>query len=285
MKPAAFVHHRPKTIDEAVRILGEVAPEDGRVIAGGQSLVPIMAYRMAKPPHLVDISEVEGLKDLVVEGFVLRIGACVRHQAFAQGAAPGVTGALLAQVMRHIAHRPIRTRGTFCGSLAHSDPASEWCLTAAALDATLVAQSARGRREIAACDYFQAVMTTDLQPDEILVEARLPLLPEDAKFGFIEFSRRAGDFAIAAVLTTFRLVDGKIAEPRFAIGGAEPFPRRMTEVEALLQGAAPNGETWRAAAARAAEILEPLEDVATSGDYRRDLVRTLSLRAFEQAAS
>ena len=283
MKPAAFVHHRPKTIEDAVRILAEVAPDDGRVIAGGQSLVPIMAYRMARPPHLVDINHVAGLDRLAVEGETLSIGACVRHNAFGEGAAAGATGALLARLMRHIAHKPIRTRGTFCGSLAHSDPSSEWCLAAAALDAVLVLQSARGAREIAARDYFQGVMTTALQPDEILVEARLPMLPDDTKTGFLEFSRRAGDFALAAVLTTFRVVDGKIAEPRFAVGGAEAFPRRLPEIEAMLAGAAPDAATWRMVADAAATLIEPLEDAATSGDYRRDLVRALSLRALEQA--
>ena len=239
MKPAAFVHHRPRTIEDAVRILAEVAPDDGRVIAGGQSLVPIMAYRMARPPHLVDINHVAGLDRLAVEDATLSISACVRHSAFGDGAVPGATGALLAHLMHHIAHRPIRTRGTFCGSLAHSDPSSEWCLAAAALDAVLVLKSAAGAREIAARDYFQGVMTTALEPDEILVEARLPMLPDDTKIGFLEFSRREGDFALAAVLATFRIVDGKIAEPRFAIGGAEAFPRRLPEIEAMLAGAAP----------------------------------------------
>ncbi|MDB5642627.1 MAG: carbon monoxide dehydrogenase medium subunit [Hyphomicrobiales bacterium] len=283
MKPAAFVHHRPTTLEEAVRILAEVAPDDGRVIAGGQSLVPIMAYRMARPPHLVDINHVAGLDRLAVENGRLAIGARVRHMAFRDSAAPGATGALLSTLMRHIAHAPIRTRGTFCGSLAHSDPSSEWCLAAAALDAVLIAHSARGVREIAAADYFQGAMTTDLQPDEILVEARLPLLPDDTRIGFVEFSRRAGDYALASVLTTFRLVGGKIAEPRFAIGGAEAFPRRLAEIETMLTGAAPDADLWREAAERAAAIIDPLEDAATPGDYRRDLVRALTLRAFQQA--
>ncbi len=285
MKPAAFVYHRPETIEEAVRILAEVAPGDGRVIAGGQSLVPIMAFRMARPPDLIDINRIAGLDRLAIEGDRLVIGARVRHMALREGAVPGATGVLLARLMHHIAHAPIRTRGTFCGSLAHSDPSSEWCLAAAALDAVLVAQSMRGMREIAASDFFQGVMTTDLQPDEILVEARLPLLPDDTRIGFVEFSRRAGDFALAAVLVTYRIVDGKIAEPRFAIGGAEAFPRRLAAVEARLTGAAPDATTWSDAAEQAAALIEPLEDAATTGAYRRDLVRALSLRAFEQTSA
>jgi carbon-monoxide dehydrogenase medium subunit len=243
-----------------------------------------MAFRVARPPHLVDINGVAGLDRLVVEDGVLRIGAMVRHEAF-RAAAPGPTGALLAHVMRHIAHAPIRTRGTFCGSLAHADPASEWCLVAAALDATLIARSAAGERAAPASAWFEGVMTTALQPDEILVEARLPLLPDDARFGFLEFSRRAGDFAIAAVLTTFRIEAGRISAPRFAVGGAEAFPRRLAAAEAILDGAAPGPDLWSAAAEAAAAALDPLEDAATSGDYRRDLVRALARRALEQACA
>ncbi len=285
MKASAFIYHRPETIDEAVRLLGEVAPDDGRVIAGGQSLVPIMAFRMARPPHLIDINRIAGLDRLDTQDGWLRIGARVRHAAFHEGAIAGPTGALLAHVMRHIAHHPIRTRGTFCGSLAHADPASEWCATAAALDGVLVAQSTQGTREIAVRDYFEAVMTTALRPDEILVEARLPLLPAGTLTGFCEFSRRSGDFAIAMVLVTLRIEEGRIVAPRFTIGGAEAFPRRLAEVEALLTGAAPDMATWRVAGDLAASLLDPLEDSITSGEYRRDLVRALAPRAFQQACA
>src|SRR6185437_5318901 len=137
MKPAPFVRHVPKTLDEALKILAEFAPQDGRVLAGGQSLVPIMAFRMARPAHLVDINEVAGLDKLKIENGQLAIGARVRHAAFHKSAVDGPLGKLLATVVRHIAHYPIRMRGTFCGSLAHADPASEWCLVAATLDATV----------------------------------------------------------------------------------------------------------------------------------------------------
>src|ERR1700704_1850905 len=152
MKPAAFRYHAPKTIEEAVETLAEVAPEDGRVLAGGQSLVPIMAFRLARPAHLVDINGVEAFKRLAVDGDKLSIGACVRHAAFHKPVVDGPLGRLLAKVVRHIAHYPIRTRGTFCGSVAHADPASEWCLVSAALDAEMVATSAKGSRVIAAAD-------------------------------------------------------------------------------------------------------------------------------------
>src|SRR5882724_9462574 len=189
MKPAPFRYHAPKTIEEAVETLAEVASEDGRVLAGGQSLVPIMAFRLARPTHLVDINGVEALARLAVDGDKLSIGACVRHAAFHKPVVDGPLGRLLAAVVRHIAHYPIRTRGTFCGSLAHADPASEWCLVAATLGAQIVAVSTRGTRTLAAADFFHGVMSTALAPDELLVEVRLPLLPNGARFGFFEYSR------------------------------------------------------------------------------------------------
>ncbi|MGA8946566.1 MAG: FAD binding domain-containing protein, partial [Pseudolabrys sp.] len=203
MKPAPFVHHAPKTLDEALAILAEVAPKDGRVLAGGQSLVPIMAFRLAKPAHLVDINGVAGLDKIASDGKMLSIGACVRHAAFHKAVTGNPLGQLLTLVARHIAHYPIRVRGTFCGSLAHADPSSEWCLVAATLDATLIARSVRGNRSIPANTFFAGIMSTTLAEDELLAEAKLPLLSDDARFGFNEFSRRAGDFAMAASLTTY----------------------------------------------------------------------------------
>src|SRR5882724_8357284 len=214
MKPAAFRYHAPKTVDEAVALLAEVAPEDGRVLAGGQSLVPIMAFRLAHPSHLVDINEVDGLRTITAKDDKLSIGAGVRHAAFYRPVVEGPLGKLLSTVVRHIAHHPIRTRGTFCGSLAHADPASEWCLVAATLDAEMVATSSRGARTIAAKDFFAGIMTTALAEDELLTQARLPLLPSNTRFGFCEFSRRAGDFALAMALVAYRLEDGAIVEPR-----------------------------------------------------------------------
>src|SRR5262245_58499402 len=159
MKPAAFRYHAPKTVDEAVALLGEVAPEDGRVLAGGQSLVPIMAFRLARPSHLVDINGVEGLRAITAKNGKLSIGAGVRHAAFYRPVVEGPLGQLLSTVVRHIAHHPIRTRGTFCGSIAHADPASEWCMVAATLDADIVAQSVRGRRVIPAREFFAGILT------------------------------------------------------------------------------------------------------------------------------
>jgi len=285
MKPAAFRYHAPKTIEEAVAMLAQYAPDDGRVLAGGQSLVPTMAFRLARPHHLVDINGIADLRRLASESGKLAIGAGVRHQAFHRPVVAGPLGDLLSAVMRHIAHYPIRTRGTFCGSLAHADPASEWCLVLAALDGEVVAKSVRGARTIAARDFFKGIMTTALRDDELLVEARLPLLPAGTRCGFYEFSRRAGDFALAAAVGLYRLDGGKIAEPRLAIGGAEVNPRRIAHAERALAGAAPGDQAFRAAAQAAMEAIDPMEDVINSAEFRRDLVLAVARRALERAAA
>jgi carbon-monoxide dehydrogenase medium subunit len=283
MKPAPFIRHVPKTLDEALKVLAEVAPQDGRILAGGQSLVPIMAFRLAKPAHLVDINEVEGLDRLHSDGKVLSIGARVRHGAFHKNVVDNTLGKLLTFVGHHIAHYPIRMRGTFCGSLAHADPSSEWCLVSATLDATMIAKSVRGERAIKASEYFEGIMSTALAEDELLAEVRLPLLAADAKFGFNEFSRRAGDFAMSASLATYTVKGGKIADAHVGVGGAEPSPRRIAEAEAALNGQQPGDAAFRVAAEAAARAIEPLEDHQTTGEYRRDLVRAVVRRALENS--
>jgi carbon-monoxide dehydrogenase medium subunit len=284
MKPAQFSYHAPKTIEEALALLAKVAPEDGRVLAGGQSLVPTMAFRLARPGHLIDINGVVGLDRLTVEGGKLCVGARVRHAAFEKPVEPGALGKLLTKVVQHIAHHPIRTRGTMCGSLAHADPASEWCAVAAALDAEMIARSARGTRTIAAKDYFQGIMTTALAEDELLAEVRLPLLPSDTRTGFVEFNRRAGDFAFAMAVVAYQVKDGKIAEPRVAVGGAEASPRRIAEAEQAIVGKAPDPAAFQAAGEAAAKAVDPLDDVSIPTNYRRDLVRTMVGRALNEAA-
>jgi carbon-monoxide dehydrogenase medium subunit len=285
MKPAPFQYHAPKTIDEAVTTLARVAGEDGRVLAGGQSLVPIMAFRLARPGHLVDINGVAALRRLAVDADRLSIGACVRHAAFHKPVVDGPLGRLLATVVRHIAHYPIRTRGTFCGSIAHADPASEWCAVAAALDADMIARRVGGTRTIPAQDFFRGIMTTALDEDEILVEVRLPILPADTRFGFYEFNRRAGDFALAMALVTYRVEDGMISAARVAVGGVEPQPRRVAQAEQVLVGRPPERAAFEAAAAAVAAAVDPLDDATTSASYRRDLAHTVTRRALEQAAA
>jgi carbon-monoxide dehydrogenase medium subunit len=285
VKPAPFAYRRPETLEEAVRLLAELAPQDGRVLAGGQSLVPIMNFRLARPAYLIDINAVAGLDQLAAEGGVLRIGALVRHAAFDRPVERGPLGALLATVVRHIGNYPIRVRGTFCGSLANADPAAEWSLVSATLDAKMVAVSARGERRVAASDFFQGPMTTALKPDELLAEARLPVLPACSRFGFAEFSRRAGDFAMAMVLAVLEIEADVIVSARVGVGGAEAVPRRLAPAEAALRGEKRGEAVFRAAAAAAAAAIEPLEDPQTDGRYRRELVAAMAYRALKQACT
>lgn len=285
MKSSVFIHHAPRTGDEAVAMLAEFGPQEGRVLAGGQSLVPMMAFRLARPPHLIDINRVAEFGRLTSENGELSVGPTVRHAAFHRPAVDGPTGRLLSAVVRHIAHYPIRTRGTFCGSLAHADPASEWCLVAATLGAAMVVRNVGGRRMVQAKDYFQSMMQTALAEDELLEEVRIPLLPPDARFGFAEFNRRAGDFAIAMTLVTFRIEGGVIHDSRVGIGGAEEYPRRIAAAETAMNGKPPTDEVFRFVAEAAAEAVDPMEDLQVDGDYRRDLVRAMTRRALKQAVA
>ena len=284
LKPAAFAHHQPGSVADAARLLSDLADRNVRIIAGGQSLAPMMAFRLATPDHLIDINGVKELDFLEVGPSELRIGALVRHKNLERIAGAGATGDLLGLVLPWIAHFPIRSRGTFCGSIAHADPASEWCLVSVALDARMVLVGAEGVRAVAACDFFEGPMSTNAKPSELLREVRLPLLPNGTRMGFQEFSRRRGDFALSMALATYRVEDGLIRDPRIAIGGAEDRPRRFASAEALLVGQAPSAVLFAAASQRVAEELQPMEGPGTTAEYRRELTRTLTLRALEEAA-
>jgi carbon-monoxide dehydrogenase medium subunit len=282
MKAAPFTLHRPKTVDEATALLADVAEEGGLVLAGGQSLMPMMALRVAYPPHLVDINAIDTLSRMEVAGGALSIGATVRHAAFHRALPEaGVLGRLLATVVRHIAHYPIRQRGTFCGSLAHADPASEWCLVAVTLDATMVLQSASGTRSVAAAEYLEGAMATAREPEELLVETRLPLLADDARFGFYEFNRRAGDFALGMALATYELADGAMRNVRIGLGGIEEKARRIAVAEAVLEGQRPGEQVFAAAADAAIADVDAMEDASTSQEYRRDLAGVAIRRALK----
>lgn len=285
MKAPPFTLHRPANVDEAVALLADLADEGALVLAGGQSLVPMMALRLAYPPDLIDINGIAGLDRIEVSGDHLVIGALARHHDFRRPVAPGPFGALLAHISGEIAHYPIRTRGTFCGSLAHADPASEWCLTAATLGAEMVLQSQAGRRVVPVAEWFEGAMATVREPEELLVEVRLSRPADDAVWGFYEFNRRAGDFAIGAALAGYRLEGGAMRDVRIGVGAVEEVPRRLEEVEAALEGQVPGPEAFRTAAGIAARAVEPLEDFATPADYRRDLAVTVVERALLAAGA
>jgi len=282
MKSSSFTYHAPKSVPDALDLLASLADEDPRIIAGGQSLVPMMAFRMAQPGHLIDINGIDALTKLAVADNELQIGALVRHAQFESPVVEGPLGKLLSKVMHQIAHAPIRTRGTFCGSLAHADPASEWCLTAVTLDAKVEAQSKRETRLVNVDELLTGLMSTTLEADEIIVGARIPILPENARFGFYEFSRRPGDYAMAMSLAVIEIDNGRIANARVGVGGAEDRPRRIEAAESALNGKEPGPEAFEAAADAAAAIIEPMEDIQANAEYRRDLVRVVVRRALEQ---
>jgi aerobic carbon-monoxide dehydrogenase medium subunit len=284
MKPAAFDYFAPRTVEHALALLAEHG-EEGKILAGGQSLVPAMNFRLARPASLIDVNRIAALDYVREEDGELRIGALARHARFEAPVTGGALGGFLPQVARHIAHVPIRTRGTFCGSVAHADPASEWCLLVATLDAELVIASRRGERTLRPDGYFVTALTTALEPDELLTEIRLPLLSEEWRTGFAEFSRRAGDYALAMCAAVLRIEDGRVVEARLGVGGAADRPSRIAEAEELLVGSDCNTEIRREAGRLAADAIEPLEDVQANADFRRQLVRAMVERALTQAAA
>jgi aerobic carbon-monoxide dehydrogenase medium subunit len=282
MKPVSFKYFAPRTIDDALDLLATHGQE-GKILAGGQSLVPAMNFRLARPASLIDINRIDALDYVREDGGRLLIGALARHARFEAPVATGAVGAFLPRVARHIGHVPIRSRGTFCGSIAHADPASEWCLLAATLDAEFVIVSRRGQRSLRSNDYFVGALTTSLEPDELLTEIRLPLLDDGWRTGFAEFSRRAGDFALAMCAAFLRFEDGRVVEARVGVGGATDRPSRIAAAEALLTGAVGGSDIFREAGNIAAETIDPLEDIHASAEYRRDLVRAMVGRALNQA--
>jgi carbon-monoxide dehydrogenase medium subunit len=279
MKPAPFELHRPKTLAEAVQLLDRHHKDGALVLAGGQSLIPMLALRVVYPPHLIDITAVQHLDTVESDGDRLRIGAAVRHSFFQRDTVTGKIGQLLREVCGHIAHYPIRNRGTFCGSLAHADPASEWCLVAAGLDATIRLVSSQGERRIPASEFLRGAMTTSRESNEILVETSLPLLPENTAFGFYEFNRRAGDFAIGACLVLFEVLDGKVTHPRLALCGIEEVARLIPEAAEVLEGQELTLQCIEECAATVAKCVDPMEDPTTSAGYRRDLSAVVTKRA------
>jgi len=285
MKAAQFEYHRAMAVAEAVDLLAETAADEGRIIAGGQSLVPMMAFRLARPAHLIDINRIPGLDAVTRRGDMLCIGATVRHAKLEHRRDAGVLDRFLAHVARNIAHPPIRNRGTFCGSVANSDPASEWCLLTVTLDAEIVAVSRRGTRDLAAGFFYSGPMSNALAPDEMIVEVRLPVMPDTARWGFSEVSRVAGGFAMAAAAVTWRVEDGRIAAARVGIGGVEGSPRRCGAAEAELDGRRIGEINVEKVAQAAARDVNPMEDAQYGAEFKRHLARTVTTRAVERALS
>jgi CO/xanthine dehydrogenase FAD-binding subunit len=282
MKPAAFDYIAVTTIDMAVAALAAAGGE-AKILAGGQSLVPMLNFRLLRPSVLVDINGIAGLATIEAAGSSIRIGALVRHYQLETSSLIARHFPVLSCAMTHVAHLAIRNRGTVGGSLSHADPAAELPMLALLLEAKLHIASASGTRTLTARDFFLDALTVDLASAEILTEIALPKLPPRTGWGFEEVERRHGDFALAAVAATLTVSDGAIGEARIALTGVGPTPVRAAAAEALLVGhALEHGLTVRAIDAVRASIA-PESDLHASSDYRRHLAGVLAGRALAAA--
>ena len=281
MKPARFRYLAPRALEGVLEALGQHGDE-ARILAGEQSLVPAMALRLATPAVLVDVNRIPGPARVRVGGGELVVEMLARHSALERVAIDDGLGPLLARAARLVGHLPIRARGTFVGSIAHADPAAEWCMVARVLGATVVAVSARGERRIAARDFFGGPFTTPLAPDEVVTEVRVPLL-RTAGAAVLERSATAGDFALVAAAAVVRVSHGRIEEARLCIGGAEGRPARAEDAEREAAGAPAAPAALDGLADALADRLEPFSDHRCSADYRRHLARVLGRRALGAA--
>jgi len=285
VKPPPFEYHAPDQVDDVLELLGRGEDAEVRVLAGGQSLVPVMNFRMARPDALVDIGRVAALRSIRrEEDGALAIGAGVRQSQAMAHADVQRGWPLLVEGMRHIGHPQIRSRGTVCGSLAHHDPSSELPALAVALDAQMTLVSARGRRRLAAADFFVSYFETALAPDELLLQVAFPPLPEGVGWSFHEIARRRGDFAIVGAVALLRRdADGAIVDPRIVAFGAGSRPIRCSAAEAAARGRAPSAALGRALADAIAAEVDPVGDLHGSVEYRRAALGTLVARAVAES--
>jgi len=285
VKPAPFEYDDPQSVEETLALLAEHGDE-AKILAGGQSLVPLLNFRLARPGRLVDVNGVGELDHLSSENGLVRIGALVRHAALERSAEVARRVPLLAQAVRLVGHVQIRNRGTVGGSVAHADPAAELPAAFAALDARYRLRTAAGERVVASDDMFVTYLTTALAPDELLVEIEVDAPPPRTGSAFVEFSRRHGDFALggAAVLVTID-DDGACERARIALLAAASTPVRAREAEEWLRGARIDGATAAEAAALAVAGVAPPADVHGSSEYRRELAATMVRRALVEAAA
>jgi CO/xanthine dehydrogenase FAD-binding subunit len=283
MKPPLFDYRAPRTLDEAVAALA--GDGDALILAGGQSLVPALNFRLAAPSLLIDLQHVAGLKGVSVADGGIVVKAMTRHRELELDVHVQRANPLIAEVMAHVAHVPIRNRGTVVGSLCHADAAAEMPMLLVLLGGCVVARGPAGRREIPAEDFFQFHLTTSRQRDEIIVEAHFPVLAPDAGWAFDEITRRHGDFAIAGVGAVVRLdAQGKASEVRLAACGIAACPVRLTEAEGRLTGTVLAHEDLAAAAAVAAGAVTAPDDMQASAAYRRRVTGTLLRRVVAKAA-
>jgi carbon-monoxide dehydrogenase medium subunit len=278
VKPAAFSYHRPASVDEALALLARYGA-DAKVIAGGQSLVPMMNMRLASPAQLVDINDLAELGQLRLHGDRLEVGALARHRAIAESALAREHCPLLVQAVRTIGHSAIRERGTVGGSLAHADPAAQHALVAITLGARLTLARQGGQRIVDAGEFLQSAMTTSLAPDELVLSASYPRVAAGEVSAYRMFNQRHGDYAIVAVAATLTLSEGRVAGMRLGVGGTAPVPQRLDAVADAFRGRVPSVD-WIAEVARAArDAVAPEEQARVPAAYRKELTETLVARA------
>ena len=283
MKPPPFAYAAPETVAEAVRLLTENAEAEPRVLAGGQSLIPLMNFRLAKPGYLIDLRKVAGLNGIRREGDALVVGAMTRMAELERSPEVAMAAPLVAEAVGLVAHTPIRNRATVGGSLAHADPAAELPCAALALDAELVAVGPTGPRTVPVAEFLQGPFTTALQPDEILTEIRLPAW--HGGHAFVEYARIHANFAVVAVAALVALDGGRIRRAAVALTGVAPTAIRAGAAERVLAGAAGGAAAIAAAADAAVEGLTPAGDLHASPATRLALARTYVRRALALAIS
>ena len=283
MKPAPFAYECPSDVAEAVALLAAHGG-DARPLAGGQSLVPLLNFRLARPAVLVDLNRIEALARITVEDGALQLGAMARQAAVEADPDVARGWPLLTEAIGHIAHPQIRNRGTVGGSLAHNDPAAELPAVMLALDAEMSAQGPQGQRTIAARDFFAGTMETALGADELLTEIAVPALPEGTGWGFQEAARRQGDFALVAVAILLRPTGSGQIDARVVVTGTGGGPVRMRSAEAVLTERGTDGDACEAAGNAAAEACEAADDPHAPAWYRQKLVAALTRRACRDAA-
>ena len=285
MKNPPFVYHQAHTLGEAIELLAEFG-EDGKVLAGGQSLLPTMALRLGPPEHVIDISRVPGLDAIGLEADGgVSIGALVRHAQAERSDDIAGKAPLIAEAMPHVGHRAIRTRGTVVGSIAHADPAAEMPAVCLATEATMVATSTQGERTIPAAEFFEGYLTTALRSDELLTQVRFPAWLPSSGGALVEVSRRHGDYALVGLACRLDVSGGAIGSAALAFFGVAPTPVRVAAAEAALVGKPPTAETFAEAAAIVSESLSPTADIHGSTNYRRHVAGVLTQSGLEAAAS
>jgi len=283
VKPPPFDYLAPSTLDEALALRAEHA-DDSLVLAGGQSAMPLLNLRMALPAAVIDLGRIPELAGIREYDGGVAFGAMTRQRDAERSQLVQERLPLATQALAHVGHTTIRNRGTIGGTMAHADPAAELPAVALLLDGELVARSTRGERTIAAGDFFVGVLTTALEPDELLVEVRLRGLPGQVGTAFLEVARRHGDFAVVAAGAAVALAaDGTIADARLAFTGVGATPIRAHDAEAILRGAQPGDDVFAEAAARAAADLEPGSDAHATAAYRRRIADVLARRALKEA--